>query len=102
MRLDAFGQAVAGVENNRLAGWSGTNRAVLVIIFKQAGANVIETVDRIRAALPQLERWMPVGIKLNILNDRTQTIRAAVHDVEGGDGGRIDEPAPAQRGRCGG
>jgi hydrophobe/amphiphile efflux-1 (HAE1) family protein len=82
VRLDAFGKAVEGVENNRLAGWSGTNFAVLVIIFKQADANVIDTVDRIRAALPQLERWMPVGIKLSILNDRTQTIRAAVHDVE--------------------
>src|ERR1035438_9229247 len=82
VRLDAFGRAVEGVENNRLAGWSGTNLAVLVIIQKQAGANVIDTVDRIRAALPQLERWMPVGIKLSILNDRTQTIRAAVHDVE--------------------
>ena len=82
VRLDAFGKAAAGVENNRLAGWSGTNLAVLVIIQKQAGANVIETVDRIRAVLPQLERWMPVGIKLSILNDRTQTIRAAVHDVE--------------------
>jgi hydrophobe/amphiphile efflux-1 (HAE1) family protein len=82
VRLDAFGNAVEGVENDRLAGWSGTNRAVLVIIQKQAGANVIETVDRIRAALPQLERWMPAGIELNILSDRTLTIRASVHDVE--------------------
>jgi len=82
VRLDAFGKAVESVENTRLAGWSGTNLAVLVIIFKQADANVIDTVDRIRAALPQLERWMPTGMKLNILNDRTQTIRAAVHDVE--------------------
>ncbi len=82
VRLDAFGKAVESVENTRLAGWSGTNLAVLVIIFKQADANVIDTVDRIRAALPQLERWMPTGMKLDILNDRTQTIRAAVHDVE--------------------
>jgi len=82
LRLDAFGQAVEGVENNRLAGWSGTNRAVLVIIQKQAGANVIETVDRIRAVLPQLERWMPAGINLSVLSDRTQTIRASVQDVE--------------------
>jgi len=82
VRLDAFGQAVQGVENNMLAGWAGTNRAVLVIIQKQAGANVIDTVDRIRAELPQLERWMPAGIKLSVLSDRTQTIRAAVHDVE--------------------
>jgi len=82
VRLKAFGQAIEGVENSMLAGWAGTNRAVLVIIQKQANANVIETVDRIKAVLPQLEQWMPPGIKLGILSDRTQTIRAAVHDVE--------------------
>ena len=82
VRLDAFGKVVSGVENNLLAGWAGTNRAVLVIIQKQADANVIETVDRIKAELPQLERWMPAGMKLGILSDRTTTIRAAVSDVE--------------------
>jgi hydrophobe/amphiphile efflux-1 (HAE1) family protein len=82
VRLDAFGRAVESVENTRLAGWSGTNAAVLVFIQKQAGANVIDTVDRIRATLPQLERWMPAGIQLNVLSDRTTTIRASVHDVE--------------------
>ena len=82
VKLAAFGRAVEGVENNRLAGWSGTNRAVLVIVQKQAGANVIETVDRIRAALPQLERWMPAAAKLSVLSDRTTTIRSSVHDVQ--------------------
>jgi hydrophobe/amphiphile efflux-1 (HAE1) family protein len=82
LRLDAFGRAVEGVENNRLAGWSGTNRAVLVIVFKQAGANVIETVDRIRDVLPQLERWMPSGAKIAVLSDRTTTIRSSVSEVE--------------------
>jgi multidrug efflux pump subunit AcrB len=82
VKLDAFGRAVEGVENNRLAGWSGTNRAVLVIIQKQAGANVIQTVDRIRAVLPQLERWMPPAAKITMLSDRTKTIRASVNDVQ--------------------
>ena len=82
LRLDAFGRAVEGVENNRLAGWSGTNRAVLVIVFKQAGANVIQTVDRIREVLPQLERWMPAGAKISVLSDRTTTIRASVNEVQ--------------------
>ena len=82
LRLDAFGQAVEGVENSLLGGWFGTNHAVLVIIQKQAGANVIETLNRIRAVLPQLERWMPSGMKISVLNDRSITIRAAVHDVE--------------------
>src|SRR6266699_2991068 len=82
LRLDAFGRAIEGVENNRLAGWSGTNRAVLVIVFKQAGANVIQTVDRIRGVLPQLERWMPAGAKIAVLSDRTTTIRSSVNDVQ--------------------
>jgi len=82
LRLDAFGRAVEGVENNRLAGWSGTNRAVLVIVFKQAGANVIQTVDRIRGVLPQLERWMPAGARINVLSDRTTTIRSSVNEVQ--------------------
>jgi len=82
VRLSSFGRAIEGVENNRLAGWSGTKQAVLVIVQKQAGANVIETVDRIKATLPQIERWMPAGMDLNILSDRTTTIRASVQDVE--------------------
>jgi hydrophobe/amphiphile efflux-1 (HAE1) family protein len=82
LRLQAFGRAVTSVENNRLAGWSGTNRAVLVIIQKQAGANVIATVDRIKAALPQMERWMPRGATLAVLSDRTATIRASVEEVQ--------------------
>src|ERR1043166_9573113 len=82
VRLDAFGRAITGVENNRLAGWSGTNRAVLVIVFKQAGANVIQTVDRIRGVLPQLERWMPAGAKISVLSDRTTTIRSSVNELQ--------------------
>ena len=82
IRLTALGRAFDGTENARVAGWSGTNRAVLVIIFKQADANVIETVDRIRAVLPQLERWIPPSIKLTELSDRTTTIRASVQDVQ--------------------
>jgi len=82
IRLTALGRAFDGTENSRVAGWSGTNRAVLVIIFKQADANVIETVDRIRAALPQLKRWIPPSIRLSVISDRTTTIRTSVHDVQ--------------------
>ena len=82
IRLSALGRAIDGTENTRVAGWSGTNRAVLVIIFKQADANVIETVDRIRAVLPQLEKWIPPSIKLTEISDRTATIRASVHEVQ--------------------
>jgi hydrophobe/amphiphile efflux-1 (HAE1) family protein len=82
IRLSALGHAIDGTENARVAGWSGTNRAVLVIIFKQADANVIETVDRIRAVLPQLEKWIPPSVKLTEISDRTTTIRASVHEVQ--------------------
>jgi hydrophobe/amphiphile efflux-1 (HAE1) family protein len=82
LRLDAFGRAVQGVENDRLSGWANTDHAVLVIVFKQAGANVIETVERIKAVLPQLERWMPPGAKIRVLSDRTTTIRSSVNEVQ--------------------
>ena len=82
VRLSDLGQAIDGTENIRVAGWSGTNRSVLVILFKQADANVIETVDRIRAVLPQLEKWIPPSIKLTEISDRTTTIRASVHEVQ--------------------
>jgi hydrophobe/amphiphile efflux-1 (HAE1) family protein len=80
--LSSLGNVFEGVENARTAGWAGTNDAVLLIVFKQPNANVIETVDRIRAALPQLEQWVPPSIKFFELSDRTTTIRASVADVQ--------------------
>ncbi len=80
--LSSFADVVEGVENTRLGGWHGTKPAVLLIIFKQPDANVIETVDRIRAALPQTELWLPPALKLEVLSDRTVTIRASVADVQ--------------------
>src|SRR6266481_2434107 len=82
IRLTALGNVIQGVENARQAGWAGTKRAVLLIIFKQAGANVIETVDHIKAEMPQLEQWIPPSVKLSALSDRTVTIRSSVGDVE--------------------
>jgi hydrophobe/amphiphile efflux-1 (HAE1) family protein len=87
VKLNALGRVLPGVENNRLVGWAGTQtvpmrRAVLLIVYKQAGANVIETVDHIKEQLPQLKRWLPPGVNLIMLSDRTTTIRASVDDVE--------------------
>ena len=82
VKLSSLGRVVAGVENGRLAGWVGTKRAVLIIVQKQAGANVIATVDRIRAVLPQLEKWLPPSIKIQPISDRTTTIRASVNHVQ--------------------
>jgi hydrophobe/amphiphile efflux-1 (HAE1) family protein len=82
VHLSALGKVFEGVENDRMAGWAGTNRAVLVIVFKQPDANVIETVDRIKAVLPELEKWIPPSVKIHLISDRTTTIRASVDEVQ--------------------
>jgi hydrophobe/amphiphile efflux-1 (HAE1) family protein len=82
MRLSSFGRVVEGVENDRTGGWANTNPAVLLIVFKQPGANVIETVDRVKQALPLLTKWIPPSIHITQLSDRTSTIRASVDDVQ--------------------
>jgi HAE1 family hydrophobic/amphiphilic exporter-1 len=82
VRLSAMGRAMEGVENTLQAGWADTNQAVLVIIFKQADANVIETVDRIKKELPHLAQWLPPAIRLTALSDRTRTIQASVKEVQ--------------------
>ena len=70
------------VEDLRNFGLANGKPAVLIIIFRQPGANIIETVDRIAAALPLLKASIPPAINLNVVMDRTTTIRASVHDVE--------------------
>jgi HAE1 family hydrophobic/amphiphilic exporter-1 len=80
--LHSFANVIDGVENTRLAAWAGTKPAVLLIIFKQAGANVIETVDRIRSVLPQTEKWLPPSVKVQLISDRTTTIRSSVAEVQ--------------------
>ena len=70
------------VEDLRNFGLSNGRPAVLLVVFKQPGANVIETVDAVKASLPFLQSSIPASIKLNILLDRTTTIRASLHDVE--------------------
>ncbi|MGD0091972.1 MAG: efflux RND transporter permease subunit [Planctomycetota bacterium] len=82
VRLSAVASVIDGTVDVRQAAWFNTNRAVLVIIFKQPGSNVIETVDAVKALEPQLERWMPAGVKVSVLSDRTQTIRSSVRDVQ--------------------
>ena len=82
IRVRDIGRAVVAPEDATLAGWLGTRRAVLLSIQRQPGANVIATVDQIRKALPQLQASLPPSIKVHIVSDRTQTIRASVADVK--------------------
>jgi hydrophobe/amphiphile efflux-1 (HAE1) family protein len=82
IRVRDVGRAIVAPEDKTLAGWLGTQRAVLIAIQRQPGANVIETVDQIKKALPQLEASLPPSIKVKIVSDRTQTIRASVADIK--------------------
>ena len=82
VRVRDIGTAIDGPENRLLAGWQNGKRGILLIIFKQPGANVIDTVERIKAALPRLEASIPPSIHVTTIMDRTLTIRASVADVE--------------------
>ncbi len=81
-RLSDLGRVFDGVEDERQAAWFNETKAIIVIIQKQADANVIDVVDHIQALLPQLTGWMPAGTKIQVLTDRTKTIRASVNEVE--------------------
>jgi multidrug efflux pump len=70
------------VEDLRVAGLVNGRPAVMVIVYREPGANIIETVDRVRSLLPQLEAVMPGGVKLSVTLDRTPPIRGSLHDVE--------------------
>ncbi|MDE2378043.1 multidrug efflux RND transporter permease subunit [Bradyrhizobium sp.] len=82
LRIRDIGRAVAGPEDTKTAAWADGQRGVFLVIFKQPGANVIETVDRIKAQLPRLIAAIPPAVKIKIISDRTITIRAAVEDVQ--------------------
>jgi multidrug efflux pump len=82
VRLSDVAEVVDSVQNVRSAGYLNGKRAVTLIIYRQPGANIIDTVDRIRAQLPALKASIPQGIDTTIVLDRTTTIRASVHDVE--------------------
>ena len=82
IRLSDVAQVTDSVQNVRAAGYLNGKRAVTVIIFRQPGANIIATVDHIRAQLPLIQASIPLGIDTTIVLDRTTTIRASVSDVE--------------------
>jgi hydrophobic/amphiphilic exporter-1 (mainly G- bacteria), HAE1 family len=82
IRVRDIGQAIPGPEDRYQAAWANDQRGVLALVFKQPGANVIETVDAIQAALPGIRNVIPASIEIQTISDRTQTIRASVHEVE--------------------
>ncbi len=82
VRVSDVGRAVDSVEDLRNAGYANGKPSVLVIVFRQPGANIIDTVDRIREVLPQLAAALPRQVNMRVAMDQTITIRASVHDVE--------------------
>jgi len=82
VRLPDVASVQESVEDLRSAGLANGQPAVMLVIFRQPGANIIETVDNIRSLLPQLEAALPGGIQLSVVLDRTPPIRSSLHDVE--------------------
>jgi multidrug efflux pump len=83
VRLSDVADVLDSVQNLRAGGFLNGKRAVMLIIFRQPGANIIDTVDRVKAQLPSLKASIPKGIKTTVVMDRTTTIRASVRTVEG-------------------
>jgi multidrug efflux pump len=82
VRLEDVADVTDGVENSQLAGWANEKRAIILNVQRQPGANIINVADHVKALLPMLEASLPQGIKVEILADRTETVRASVEDVE--------------------
>ncbi len=82
LRLSDVARVTDSISNLRLAAWNGHQPAILMRMYKVPGANIIDTVDRLRALLPQMQRWISADIKITVLDDRTQTIRASTNDVK--------------------
>ena len=81
-RIRDIGVAVDGSENNQITAWQNGQDGILLLIYKQPGANIIDVVSRIEAALPQILSAVPASIRIDKVIDRTTTIQASVEDVE--------------------
>src|SRR5262249_4599081 len=82
VRLQDVADVVQDVENSRQAAWMNETPAVIVNVQRQPGANTIQVADRIKQLLPQLTASLPPSVKISILTDRTETIRASVSDIQ--------------------
>ena len=82
VRLSAVANVEQGTRNSRSAAMFNGQPAILLTIVKSADANVIETVDRIRELIPEIKRWIPAGMDISVLSDRTTTLRASVFDMQ--------------------
>jgi len=82
VRISDVANVIDGAENNQLAAWVNADRAIVLNIQRQPGTNIISVVDTVQSLLPQIKASLPQGIGVEIVSDRTTTIRASVEDVE--------------------
>ncbi|MEE1926052.1 multidrug efflux RND transporter permease subunit [Pseudomonas sp. 148P] len=82
VQLKDVAKVISGSENAYVKAWSGDQQGLNLVIFRQPGANIVDTVDRVNAELPRLEEMLPATVNVSVLQDRTQTIRASLHEVE--------------------
>lgn len=82
VRLEELGKVTDSVENNKVASWFNNTRAIILSVQRQPGTNTIEVVDNIKKLLPSFRSQMPASVSLEILNDRSMTIRDSIHDVK--------------------
>src|SRR5207249_6694667 len=82
IRLIELGRVVDSVENDKLAAWFKDQRGIILAIYRQPGTNTIEVVDAVKKLLPTFRIEVPAGISINVMYDRSNTIRESVHDVQ--------------------
>jgi HAE1 family hydrophobic/amphiphilic exporter-1 len=82
VRVQDIGRAIDSVENDKIASWYNTTRSIVLAIQRQPGTNTVEVVDSIRKLLPNFRAQMPASVNLNVLYDRSQSIRESVRDVK--------------------
>jgi hydrophobe/amphiphile efflux-1 (HAE1) family protein len=82
VRISDIGRAIDAPENDQQLGWEKQRKSIILLVFKQPGANVIDTVEAVKAELPHLEASIPPSVHINVVSDRTLTIRASVRDVQ--------------------
>ncbi len=82
VRVNDVARVIDGAENAYVQAWSNDEPGLNLVIFRQPGANIVDTVDRIQAELPRLQAMLSASVQVSVLNDRTQTIRASLHEVE--------------------
>jgi HAE1 family hydrophobic/amphiphilic exporter-1 len=82
VRLDEIGRVIDSVQNDKIASWFNNTRGIILAVQRQPGVNTVAVVDKIRAMLPSFRSQIPAGVNLDILYDRSQSIRESVHDVQ--------------------